>query len=102
MPTKEVRVFQLPDILVPEEIQIRFEQHCEGGDPALNGIIKWINPDIPPAPPVLTANSTRKGAWMTTTLNWSTEATGVDVYYNGVLVDSFDQQTTSPTLRIEI
>lgn len=77
------------------EIQIRFEQHCEGGDPALNGIIKWINPDIPPAPPVLTANSTRKGAWITTTLTWSTEATGVDVYYNGVLVDSFDQQTTS-------
>jgi len=79
------------------EIQIRFEQHCEGGDPALNGIIKWVNPDLPPAAPVLTGYSQQRRSWIKTTLNWSTEAAGVDVYYNGQLVDSFDQQTTSAT-----
>ena len=81
------------------EITLRFEQHCEGGVPALHGIVKWMNPDIPPAPPVLIASTTRQGAWLITSLNWTTQAAGVDIYYNGQLVDSFDQQTTMATYR---
>jgi hypothetical protein len=32
------------------EIELRFEQHCEGGGPALRGQIRWSAADVPPLP----------------------------------------------------
>ncbi|HEY0021763.1 MAG TPA: hypothetical protein VGB24_02605 [Longimicrobium sp.] len=32
------------------EIALRFEQHCEGGGPALRGQIRWSAADVPPLP----------------------------------------------------
>lgn len=54
-------------------------------------------PDVQdvPAAPVLTPSKDQQGAWITTTLNWTTDAPGVDVYYNGELVDTFTDVTTA-------
>ncbi|MDX1802934.1 MAG: hypothetical protein R3292_02560 [Alcanivorax sp.] len=51
--------------------------------------------NMPPAPPQLTASKSRKGAWITTTLSWTTQASGVDVYFNDVLRDSINGEQGS-------
>lgn len=48
-----------------------------------------------PAPPVLVGSHERQGRNIHTTLNWTTEATGVDVYFNGQLIDTVTDANTA-------
>lgn len=49
----------------------------------------------PPPAPVLDGSHYRKGRWIYTTLSWTTEAQGVDVYYNGELIETHFESTSA-------
>lgn len=60
--------------------------------PASNVFVAFASPvrfTPPIEPPVLVGSHYRHGRTIYTTLNWSTEAQGVDVYLNGELLDTF-------------
>ncbi|HEX7028491.1 MAG TPA: hypothetical protein VF268_14720 [Gammaproteobacteria bacterium] len=48
-----------------------------------------------PAPPVLSGSHKRRGRDIQTTLIWSTDASGVDVYFNGQLVETVTERNTA-------
>jgi hypothetical protein len=60
-----------------------------------NTFVSFVPPAAPPAPPVLLGTHTKQGRNIQTTLNWSTDAVGVDVYFNGQLIDSVSGTSTS-------
>ncbi|WP_223669699.1 NHL repeat-containing protein [Kangiella shandongensis] len=43
---------------------------------------------VAPESPTLQAHSSRKGKWINTTLNWSTAAESVDIYFNGSIIET--------------
>ena len=55
----------------------------------------------PPAPPVLNASHFRKGKWITTTLNWTTDAPEVDIYYNNQLISTLANDTTATYVNVK-
>ncbi|NND91520.1 MAG: hypothetical protein HKN42_11715 [Granulosicoccus sp.] len=46
-------------------------------------------------PPSLSGSHSRKGRYITTTLSWTSDAPSVDVYYNGVLIDTYAGVSTA-------
>jgi hypothetical protein len=48
-----------------------------------------------PEPPVLTGSHRKRGRNIVTTLNWSTQATAVDVYFNGDFLETISNTNTA-------
>lgn len=60
-----------------------------------NTFVSFVSPITTPEPPILAGTHSKKGRNLQTVLNWSTEAPGVDVYFNGQLIDSILGQRTA-------
>ena len=68
-----------------ESFVATFEQYCRGSSSALLGEVRF---NAVPQAPELSGSHYRQGRNIITTLNWVTEAEGVDVYYNGQLLET--------------
>ena len=54
-----------------------------------------VPPETPLAAPVLNGSHSRKGRWITTVLNWTSEASAVDIYYNNIHIETLTGTTAT-------
>jgi hypothetical protein len=60
-----------------------------------NTFVSFASPVTTPEPPVLSGSHRRRGRNIQTTLSWSTDASGIDVYFNGQFVESISGKNTA-------
>jgi len=60
-----------------------------------NTFVSFVSPITAPEPPVLTGTHRKIGRNIQTTLSWSTDAPGVDVYFNGQLIENIFGESTA-------
>lgn len=60
-----------------------------------NTFVSFASTSTSPEPPVLTGTHSKQGRDVLTILSWSTDAPGVDIYFNGQLIESISGERSA-------
>lgn len=82
-------------VYITDESLSTFNEITVGSTNTFVAFVTPLSPIDVPAPPVLSGTHKKRGRHIHTTLTWTTEASGVDVYFNGELIDTVSGTNTA-------